>query len=180
MIIQFQPPCYVKGRPPADQAAQSHIQLGIPQQGGGYREGRPQWLMSPLDHKEPTQWKIRFDQEPVLYHFILIPKEGTLSCNHIAVLLCACFHLRRCQEYKCTSSRQLCETHTLKEHQSNNKQQQRSCSDSCSWTYFKLRSLKSIIYWIFNQARDVGNEQESSTGNTTHFLQRIKFIPVAP
>ena len=28
MIIQFQPPCYVQGRQPLDQAAQSHIQPG--------------------------------------------------------------------------------------------------------------------------------------------------------
>ena len=29
MIIEFQPPCYVQGRQPADQAAQSHIQRGL-------------------------------------------------------------------------------------------------------------------------------------------------------
>jgi len=29
MIIWFQPPCYVQGRQPADQAAQSHIQPGL-------------------------------------------------------------------------------------------------------------------------------------------------------
>ena len=29
MIIKFQPPCYVQGRQPADQAAQSHIQPGL-------------------------------------------------------------------------------------------------------------------------------------------------------
>jgi len=29
MIIEFQPPCCVKGRQPADQAAQSHIQPGL-------------------------------------------------------------------------------------------------------------------------------------------------------
>ena len=29
MIIQFQPPCYVQGRQPPDQAAQSHIQPGL-------------------------------------------------------------------------------------------------------------------------------------------------------
>ena len=29
MIIEFQPPCYVQGRQPADQAAQSHIQPGL-------------------------------------------------------------------------------------------------------------------------------------------------------
>jgi len=29
MIIQFQPPCYVQGCQPADQAAQSHIQPGL-------------------------------------------------------------------------------------------------------------------------------------------------------
>ena len=28
-IIEFQPPCYVQGRPPLDQAAQSHIQPGL-------------------------------------------------------------------------------------------------------------------------------------------------------
>ena len=28
MIIEFQPPCYVQGRQPPDQAAQSHIQPG--------------------------------------------------------------------------------------------------------------------------------------------------------
>jgi len=28
MTIWFQPPCYVQGRQPADQAAQSHIQPG--------------------------------------------------------------------------------------------------------------------------------------------------------
>jgi len=28
MIIEFQPPCYVQGRQPSDQAAQSHIQSG--------------------------------------------------------------------------------------------------------------------------------------------------------
>ena len=28
MIIEFQPPCYVQGRQPSDQAAQSHIQPG--------------------------------------------------------------------------------------------------------------------------------------------------------
>jgi len=29
MIIKFQPPCYVQGRQPPDQAAQSHIQPGL-------------------------------------------------------------------------------------------------------------------------------------------------------
>ena len=29
MIIEFQPPCYVQGRQPPDQAAQSHIQPGF-------------------------------------------------------------------------------------------------------------------------------------------------------
>ena len=29
MIIEFQPPCYVQGHQPADQAAQSHIQPGL-------------------------------------------------------------------------------------------------------------------------------------------------------
>jgi len=29
MIIQLQPPCYVQGHQPADQAAQSHIYLGL-------------------------------------------------------------------------------------------------------------------------------------------------------
>ena len=29
MIIEFQPPCYVQGRRPPDQAAQSHIQPGL-------------------------------------------------------------------------------------------------------------------------------------------------------
>ena len=29
MIIEFQPPCYVQGHQPADQAAQSHIQTGL-------------------------------------------------------------------------------------------------------------------------------------------------------
>jgi len=29
MIVEFQPPCYVQGRQPADQAAQSHIQPGL-------------------------------------------------------------------------------------------------------------------------------------------------------
>jgi len=29
MIIQFQPPCYVQGLQPPDQAAQSHIQPGL-------------------------------------------------------------------------------------------------------------------------------------------------------
>ena len=29
MIIQFQPLCYVQGRQPADQAAQSHISLAL-------------------------------------------------------------------------------------------------------------------------------------------------------
>jgi len=29
MIISFQPSCYVQGRQPADQAAQSHIQPGL-------------------------------------------------------------------------------------------------------------------------------------------------------
>jgi len=29
VIIQFQPPCYVRGCQPADQAAQSHIQPGL-------------------------------------------------------------------------------------------------------------------------------------------------------
>ena len=29
MITEFQPPCYVQGRQPADQAAQSHIQPGL-------------------------------------------------------------------------------------------------------------------------------------------------------
>ena len=29
VIIQFQPPCYVQGRQPLDQAAQSHIQPGL-------------------------------------------------------------------------------------------------------------------------------------------------------
>ena len=29
MIIEFQPPCYVQGRQPSDQAAQSHIQPGL-------------------------------------------------------------------------------------------------------------------------------------------------------
>ena len=28
-IIEFQPPCYVQGRQPPDQAAQSHIQPGL-------------------------------------------------------------------------------------------------------------------------------------------------------
>ena len=29
MNIEFQPPCYVQGHQPADQAAQSHIQPGL-------------------------------------------------------------------------------------------------------------------------------------------------------
>jgi len=29
MIIEFQPPCYVQGRQPLNQAAQSHIQPGL-------------------------------------------------------------------------------------------------------------------------------------------------------
>ena len=29
MIFEFQPPCYVQGRQPPDQAAQSHIQPGL-------------------------------------------------------------------------------------------------------------------------------------------------------
>jgi len=29
MIIKFQPPCYVQGHQPLDQAAQSHIQPGL-------------------------------------------------------------------------------------------------------------------------------------------------------
>ena len=29
MIIEFQPPCYVQGHQPPDQAAQSHIQPGL-------------------------------------------------------------------------------------------------------------------------------------------------------
>jgi len=29
MIIEFQPPCYVQGCQPPDQAAQSHIQPGL-------------------------------------------------------------------------------------------------------------------------------------------------------
>jgi len=29
MIIQFQPPCYLQGSQPPDQAAQSHIQPGL-------------------------------------------------------------------------------------------------------------------------------------------------------
>jgi len=29
MIIEFQPPCYLQGRQPPDQAAQSHIQPGL-------------------------------------------------------------------------------------------------------------------------------------------------------
>ena len=29
MITEFQPPCYVQGRQPPDQAAQSHIQPGL-------------------------------------------------------------------------------------------------------------------------------------------------------
>ena len=29
VIIEFQPPCYVQGRQPPDQAAQSHIQPGL-------------------------------------------------------------------------------------------------------------------------------------------------------
>jgi len=29
MIIRFQPPCYVQGDQPPDQAAQSHIQPGL-------------------------------------------------------------------------------------------------------------------------------------------------------
>jgi len=29
MIIKFQPPCYVQGHQPPDQAAQSHIQPGL-------------------------------------------------------------------------------------------------------------------------------------------------------
>jgi len=31
MIIEFQPPCFVQGRQPPDQAAQSHIQPGFMQ-----------------------------------------------------------------------------------------------------------------------------------------------------
>jgi len=29
MVIEFQPPCYVQGHQPLDQAAQSHIQSGL-------------------------------------------------------------------------------------------------------------------------------------------------------
>jgi len=46
MIIQFQPPCYVQGRQPQDQAAQSHIQPGLEcLQGWGIHNG---WLYGRL------------------------------------------------------------------------------------------------------------------------------------
>ena len=44
VIIEFQPPCYVQGRQPPDQAAQSHIQPGLEcLQGWGIRNllGQP-------------------------------------------------------------------------------------------------------------------------------------------
>ena len=35
MTVEFQPPCYVQGRQPLDQAAQSHIHTWAVQGGGG-------------------------------------------------------------------------------------------------------------------------------------------------
>jgi len=36
MIIEFQPPCYVRGHQPLDQAAQSRIQPGLEVHDGTY------------------------------------------------------------------------------------------------------------------------------------------------
>ena len=42
MIIEFQPPCYMQGQQPLDQAAQSHIQPGL------YAQGSISSLLDPI------------------------------------------------------------------------------------------------------------------------------------
>ena len=54
MIISFQPPCYVQGRQPAAQAAQSHIQPGLEcLQGWGNLTW--QWFWSKVAHHGALQ-----------------------------------------------------------------------------------------------------------------------------
>ena len=57
MIIEFQPLCYVQGRQPPDQAAQSHIQPGLECiQGGGIHNLFEQRILvchHPLGEKLP-------------------------------------------------------------------------------------------------------------------------------
>jgi len=47
MIIEFQPPCYVQGRQPPDQAAQSHIQPGL--------EGDNLWQLMTITNLESNR-----------------------------------------------------------------------------------------------------------------------------
>jgi len=73
MIIEFQPPCYVQGRQPADQAAQSHIQPGLEcLQGGGIHNflGQP----VPVRHY-PLSEKLlpNIQPKPPLSQFKTIP-----------------------------------------------------------------------------------------------------------
>jgi len=42
MIIEFQPPCYVQGHQPLDQASQSHIQPGL-ELPPGMGQPQPPW-----------------------------------------------------------------------------------------------------------------------------------------
>jgi len=74
MTIEFQPPCYVQGRQPPDQAAHSHIQPGLEcLQGWGIHNllGQP----VPVHHHHPLCEKLlpNIQPKPLLSQFKTIP-----------------------------------------------------------------------------------------------------------
>jgi len=92
VIIEFQPPCCVKGRQPPDQAAQSHIQPGLEcLQGGGIHNplGQPVPVRHhPLCEKQQTETRVpeRW-QQPSLYGSRCSHVGGAV---HIATCRAAC------------------------------------------------------------------------------------------
>ena len=94
MIIEFQPPCYVQGRQPPDQAAQSHIQPGLEcLQGWGTHNllGQP----VPVRH-HPLYEKLLPNIQPKspLSQFKTIPPCSTHSQQWKLEVKCILCHLK--------------------------------------------------------------------------------------
>jgi len=80
-IIQFQPPCYVQGHQPPDQAAQSHIQPGLEcLQGWGIHSllGQPAPEVQDLGTSTRVLLHSCFLPYCLLDHLVLVPaRDGT-------------------------------------------------------------------------------------------------------
>ena len=104
MIIQFQPPCYVQGRQPPDQGAQSHIQPGLEcLQGWGIHS----LLGQPIPvHHHPSPL-VMLPMERVTWRVVLLQlsrQEHWWAMLPLSLLPVACFDCMHLSSLQCTPS----------------------------------------------------------------------------